>query len=166
MLWMEMVMNRRLLIYACFLMTGICLSGGIGCTDKGSKSQKVKKVSGIAKKVDLTNNRVSMGFRNEKGIEQILEGTVREDTEVEINGRKQKLEDIHEGDKVDVYGIKEGRGESLKLVATRIVATRPQAADWKSTNPTTQKTGGTAPTNTAKPASPAANPGGAAAKKP
>jgi hypothetical protein len=109
-----------------------CAAGG--CSDKSGKSPKVKKVVGIAKKIDLTNNRVAMAVSDEKGNSRMLEGTVREDTEVWINGRSQRLEDVREGDKVEVSGFKEGDGENAKLVATKVIVTRPEGSDWKSTS--------------------------------
>jgi|CXWL01.1.fsa_nt_gi hypothetical protein len=106
----------------------------IGCSDKSGSKPKIKKVQGTATKIDLTNNRVAMAVVDAKGNPGALEGTVREDTEVWINGRSQRLEDVREGDKVEVYGFKEGSGEEAKLVATKVVVTRPVDSDWKSTS--------------------------------
>ena len=105
-----------------------------GCSDKSGSKPKIKKVQGTATKIDLTNNRVAMAVVDPKGNSSTLEGTVREDTVVWSNGRCQRLEDIREGDKVEVYGFKEGSGEEAKLVATKVVVTRPVDADWKSTS--------------------------------
>ena len=147
--------------YAVLILTAM-LAGG--CTDKSHKGPKSKTIAGIASKVDLTNNRVSMTFKDEKGMERTLEGTIREDTVVEINGRVQKLEDIHEGDKVEVSGFREGKGDALKLVATKIVATRPQTSDWKSTGTATSQPAGGAPQG--KPVRPGRPAGSAPGTKP
>ena len=109
-----------------------------GCSDGGKNSRKTKRVEGVARKIDLKNNYVSMSYKTPKGDEIVLEGTVREDTEVVINGRHQKLEDVREGDAVVVIGYREGKGEDQKLVATRIEVTRAKESDWQSTTPTTQ----------------------------
>ena len=50
---------RIVLAVACFSF--------VGCTDKSRKTPKIKTMSGIASKVDLTNNRVSMTFKDENG---------------------------------------------------------------------------------------------------
>jgi hypothetical protein len=105
-----------------------------GCSDKKSKGPKIRKVQGIARKIDLANNRVSMTRIDPDGRETLLEGSIREDTEVWINGRNQKLEDIREGDRVEVYGFREGEAEEARLVATKVIVTRPRESDWKSTS--------------------------------
>jgi aspartate 1-decarboxylase len=72
-----------------------------------------------------------MAWKNDKGAEVNLEGTVKEDAEIWINGRASRLEEVHEGDKVVVLGYRERKGEEEKLIATRIEVTRPQGTDWK-----------------------------------
>ena len=135
---------------ALFVILIAALSTSTGCSEKGKKGPKVKTMKGIVKKIDLNNNRVSMSIRDENGKERVLEGVVREDTEVLINGRNQKIEDIKEDDKVEVSGFKEGEGNSSRLIATKVVVTRPTESDWKSTG----KSGG----NAAKPAGQSAKP--------
>jgi hypothetical protein len=116
----------------------LCLAFGLaGCSESNGKKQKIRKIEGIAKMIDLEANKVSMTVKNDKGDEHEIEGTVRPDAEVLINGRKQRLEDIRPGDRVVVFGYREGKGEDKKLVATRVVVTRPRESDWKSTEPTT-----------------------------
>lgn len=105
--------------------------GFAGCSDKEKKSPKVRKIEGIAKHIDLKNNDVSMVFKDDRGVERELRGTVRENTEVVINGRAQKLEDIRENDRIIVTGYKDGSGDSAQLVATMIEVLRPQESDWK-----------------------------------
>jgi hypothetical protein len=123
--------------------------GFAGCSDKDKKGPKVRKIEGIAKHIDLKNNDVSMMFKDDRGVERELRGTVRESTEVIINGRNQKLEDIRENDRLIVTGYKDGSGDSAQLVATRIEVTRSQESDWKKAP--TQPAAGT-PAATTQPA--------------
>jgi hypothetical protein len=112
-----------------------------GCSDSGKKERKIKSVDGVAKKIDLRNNVVSMSFVDKEGRPREIQGSVREDTEVTINGRASKLEDVREGDKVTVYYYKEGKEDDLRFVATRVEVKRSQEGDWTSTaakSPTTQ----------------------------
>ena len=105
----------------------------VGCSDNTGKTPKTKTVEGVAKQIDLQNNCVSMMVKDEKGVERELVGSVREDTEVIINGRVQTLKDVHPGDRVVVQGYKEGEGESKKLIAKKVEVTRARDADWKTT---------------------------------
>jgi hypothetical protein len=113
---------------------GLVLALGlVGCSENSSKKPKIRRIEGVAKTIDLEKNQVSMVVRNDKGIESELMGTIREDTEVWINGRSQQLQDIRPGDNVVVFGYREGSGEAKKLVATKVEVTRPRDSDWKST---------------------------------
>lgn len=106
--------------------------GLLGCSDDGNKPAKIRKVEGVAEKIDLKGNYVAMSFTDDKGVKRTLAGTVKEDTEVWINGRSHRLEDVREGDKVVVFGYREGSGAEQKLVATKIQVSRPEESDWKS----------------------------------
>ncbi len=118
----------------------ICLAVGlVGCSEQNGKKQKVRKVEGVAKHIDLENNQVSMMVKNDKGEEHELQGTVGPETEVWINGRSQSLKDIKAGDRVVVFGYRKGEGSNKKLVATKVEVERPHAGDWKSTSPKTAK---------------------------
>jgi hypothetical protein len=108
--------------------TGLLLSG---CSDRSRKTPKIRKKIGVATRIDLKNNSVAMTWKDDKGNEYPLEGTIRETTEVTINGRDQKLEDVRVGDKVTVWGFKEGKGADEKLVATKIEVERTRDSDWK-----------------------------------
>ncbi len=110
------------------LLTGTLLPG---CSDSGNKPAKLRRLEGVAKQIDLKTGVVSMLWKNDKGEERILEGTVKEDAEIWINGRAQRLEDIRVGDKVVVFGTREKKGGEEKLIATRVEVTRPQETDWK-----------------------------------
>jgi hypothetical protein len=126
-----------------------------GCSDRKAGKPRPRKIEGIAEKIDLQNNYVSMRVPDGKGGERILEGTFREDTEVEINGRSGKLEHVRPGDKVVVYGNREGEGDDQKLVATKVVVTRPEGSDWKNTGKPSGKAGEVEPgASGQKPAAP------------
>lgn len=110
-----------------------------GCSDSGNKPPKMRRLEGIAKRIDLKSGIVSMQWKNDKGKEMLLEGSVRENAEIWINGRAQGLGDIREGDRVVVYGFREKKGGEEKLIATKIEVTRAGELDWKTVGrPTTQ----------------------------
>ena len=122
-----------------------------GCSGGGDKSPKMRRLEGVAKRIDLRSGVVSMLWKNDKGKEIELEGTVKADAEITINGRAHKLEDLREGDAVVVVGFKDKTSGVEKLIATRIEVTRPQELDWKTVGaPTTQ------PAEEKKPTSPTA----------
>lgn len=93
-----------------------------------------------------------MLWKNDKGKEIELEGTVKEGAEISINGRAHRLEDLREGDRVVVFGFRDKTGGVEKMIATRIEVSRPEEMDWKSVggSATTQ------PTEVRKPTSPSA----------
>ncbi len=120
-------------------MVVIALVGVEGCSNRGAGKPKHRRLEGVVEKIDLQNNVFSMRVQDGKGGERILEGTFREDTEVEINGRAAKLEHVQPGDKVVGFGYREGEGEDQKLVATKVMVTRPEGSDWKSTGQVLEK---------------------------
>lgn len=135
----------RTLGMRCFVGLLAAVLGFAGCSDKEKKPPKVRKIEGIAKHIDLKNNDVSMLFKDDRGVERELRGTIRENTEVVINGRTQKLEDIRENDRIIVTGYKDGSGDRAQLVATMIEVIRPQESDWKKA-PSQPVAGAPAPT--------------------
>ncbi|HVP12149.1 MAG TPA: hypothetical protein VMV94_13305 [Phycisphaerae bacterium] len=110
-----------------------------GCTDRKAGERKNRTKEGVADKIDLANNSVSMKVSDGKGGEVTLEGQVREDTIVRINGREEKLEHVRPGDKVRVSGYREGEGSDAKLIATMVEVFRPEGSDWKSTGKAQEK---------------------------
>jgi hypothetical protein len=133
-----------------------------GCADRKAGKPKIRTREGIAEKIDLQNNSVSMRLTDGKAQGAILEGQVREDTIVKINGRDEKLEHVRPGDKVKVSGYKEGEGNEAKLVATMVEVIRPEGADWKSTSKPSEKPVETKPAPApAKPAGPTTAPAAA-----
>lgn len=120
---------RRLVSLLCLSLVLIAFAPG--CSSDSNKGPKIKTIKGIAKGVDASNNQVSMLFKNEKGMEIILKGYVQADTEVLINGKAQKLEDIHEGDAVTVTGYRDKSSQEPKLIAKKIEVVRAETGDWK-----------------------------------
>lgn len=116
------------------------------CSGGADKPPKMRRLEGIAKRIDLRGGIVSMLWKNDKGKEIELEGTVKEDAEITINGRAHRLEDLREGDAVVVFGFRDKSGGVEKLIATRIEVSRPQEMDWKTVGgPTTQPAEGKVP---------------------
>jgi hypothetical protein len=127
----------------------------MGCSENQNKKPTNHRVEGVAKVIDLENNYVSMMVKDEKGKERELQGTIRADTEVFINGRSQALKDVRVGDQVVVDGFREGQGDNQKLVATRVEVKRPLEADWKTTGTNPPRTPESAKLTSDKPATPA-----------
>lgn len=123
-------MTKRLLWSQLALLAILAPSG---CSDDAGDKPRIQKVEGIAKSIDVEKRIVSMTFTDDRGNERELEGTFKEDTEVLINGRSQEIKDIRPGDKVKVYGYREGKGENQKLIAEKVEVTRPSSSDWKPT---------------------------------
>lgn len=97
-----------------------------GCTDSGSK-KKPEPYEGVANSINLQTKEVSMTVVREDGSEHQLDGMVRDDTEVWINGRQQTLKDVIKGDQVRAYVIKdESEG---KYIVVKVEVDRPLS--WK-----------------------------------
>jgi len=113
----------------------VVLLGGLagGCSEKDGGKPKIRSREGIAKTIDIVNRTVSMTWINKKGEPVDIIGTFTDQTEVEINGRRQSIGDIRPKDKVIVFGRKETIGGEEKLVATKVIVTRPKGSDWVST---------------------------------
>ena len=58
-----------------------------------------------------------------------IDGTVTSETEVLINGRVAKLEDLIIGERIKVEGYQMGKGENKRLVATRVTVERSEVID-------------------------------------
>ncbi len=108
--------------------------GLAGCSENSDKGRKVHRVEGIAKEINPEKNIFTMTFKDDKGVDRELSGSVLATAEVIINGKAQNIKDVRPGDKVVVFGHKEGSSEAgleQKLVATRVEVTRPKDSDWK-----------------------------------
>ena len=104
-----------------------------GCSDDAGDKPRIKKVQGVAKSINVEKRIVSMTWTDDRGHERELEGTFKDDAEVLINGRSQKIEDIRPGYKVTVWGYREGKGENQKRIVEKVVVDRPRSSDWKPT---------------------------------
>ncbi len=126
-------MYRPLFRICCgsLLLSTLCLADG--CSDRSADKRKIRKKEGIAQLIDVDRRTVSMVVTDKKGADLEVTGTFTDETEVTINGRSQKIEDIRTGDKVEVYGYQEGHGTEKKLVATKVIVLRAEGDDWKPT---------------------------------
>lgn len=106
-----------------------------GCRSESKKKPKPITAKGVAKLIDLPNNRVSMETTSERtGKKLDVEGSVSPDTEVWINGRKSALTDVAPGDQIEAECLRIDDGTNQKFVVSRINVTRPQG--WRSTQAT------------------------------
>ncbi len=115
---MMMLLHKRTLLMPLVLL----VAWNIGCTDSGSR-KKTKSYDGVANSINLQTKEVSITVVREDGSEHELKGTVRDDTEVWINGRQQALKDVNKGDKVRAYVVKDG--SDGKYVVVKVEVDRP-----------------------------------------
>ena len=106
-----------------------------GCSEGNDKPARTRRLEGIARKIDLQNKVVSMVVKRDDGKEDELTGTFRDTTEVFINGRQEKVDDVREGDKVVAFVQKDKSGDQGKYVVTRVEVERPEADKTVSTPP-------------------------------
>lgn len=130
----------------------VCL-GVAGCQDAGKKAPKMHKMEGEAKGIDLETKQVSMTVRQPDGSMKDVSAILRDDAEVLINGRVQRISDVQIGDKVVAYFQKDAANDS-KYVVVKVEVTRSSDADWKSAQkaPTTQPAAASPTASTAPPA--------------
>ena len=120
-----MILNKAI----CLLCVGMAWSLVLGCGDDKPK-RKYNVLEGTVKNIDLSTNKVSMFWYSEKqGTEVTIDGTVTSETEVLINGRVAKLEDLIIGERIKVEGYQVGKGENKRLVATRVTVERSEVID-------------------------------------
>jgi len=114
-------------------LAALAIALGAGCSERSGKSRKIRKIEGVVTRIDLQNKEVTLRARNEKGIEipEPLTGTVREDTEIMINGVNRALGDVVVGDKVVVYGYRDRDGENVKLIPTKVEVSRETSSGWQ-----------------------------------
>ncbi|MBN1489047.1 MAG: hypothetical protein JXA69_03950 [Phycisphaerae bacterium] len=111
------------------ILAGVALSLLLcGACNKSEDEPKHRTIEGVAESVDPKSNQVSMSWYNaKKQRDERVNGMVNDDTEVLINGRVARLEDIVAGDSVKVTGrVLKSEGEPQYL-ATRIEVTREGA---------------------------------------
>ena len=123
-----------------------------GCKDK--KQERVYRViPGVAKSVDPASGKVSMEFTHpDKGTIELV-GVVTQETEIIIDGRVAKLEDVKMGEDVEVTGYKVGEGTAAQLVVVKVSIERPKPIDTSGrAKATTQPASAPAKAPTSKPA--------------
>ncbi len=119
-----------------------------GCSDKDGGEPKIRSRDGVAKTIDIENRVVSMTVLTKKGEPLEFIGTFTDKTEVIINGRQQGIRDVRPNDKVKVFYYKETVGDEERIVADKVIITRPKGSDWVSTT----KPSGAGSKETPKPA--------------
>jgi hypothetical protein len=113
--------------YCFFAVVCLALQGMIltGCKER-KEERTYRNISGIARAVNLETGEVAMDFLHpKKGDKLELRGTVTQDTEIIIDGRIAKLEDVKIGEGVEVTGYVTGEGPDQKLVVTKVTIERP-----------------------------------------
>ncbi|MCZ6816582.1 MAG: hypothetical protein O7F76_07745 [Planctomycetota bacterium] len=115
---MMMLLHKRTLLMPLVLL----VAWNIGCTDSGSR-KKTKSYDGVANSINLQTKEVSITVVREDGSEHELKGTVRDDTEVWINGRQQALKDVNKGDKVRAWVVKDK--SDGKYIVIKVEVDRP-----------------------------------------
>jgi hypothetical protein len=128
-------MNAQFNRQMCRFLALAAVAGLTGCSDRGNKVPKVLRLEGIAQRIDLQSKEVSMKVKRDDGKEDTLSGTIRDDTEVFINGRQQKLGDVREGDRVVAYVQKDKSGDSGKYIVTKVEVERPPELTARTTEP-------------------------------
>ncbi len=108
---------------------GIVCAGLIaipGCQSRSTEREEMT-VNGTALEIDEATGKVSMKyFSKKKQLEITVSGYVTPETEIIINGRLAKLNEVKIGEQVQVTGYIEKIGDTKRMVATRIEIERPE----------------------------------------
>lgn len=106
---------------AAVFLTALAFSG---CGEE-KPTRKYRTLEGIAESIDAAGGQVAMRWYHVKSQQwRVIKGQVTDETEVLVNGRSAKLEDVRSGDPVKVVGYQEGKGLNVRLVATKVLVTR------------------------------------------
>ena len=113
-----------------------------GCAEEAPK-RKYRVLEGTAEKIDLKTGQVSMNYFSKKRNEELaVEGRITDETEVLINGRLARLEDIRPQEHVRVTGYKEGKGVNALVVVTKVEIERSDWSDVGSSSEATTRPAG------------------------
>jgi hypothetical protein len=108
--------------------TMVVLAGGflaVGACGSKNPEPEHGMIEGVAETIDPNTNQVSMRWYNPKKQADVrISGTVTDQTEILINGRVARLEDIRVGEKVKATGRLIKESGTPQLMATRIEVTR------------------------------------------
>src|SRR5262245_64369870 len=100
-----------------------------GCKPEESKQPKTQTREGVITRVDPASRRLAMKVRNPqdpgKFLDQPIEGTVTETTDIWIDGRAARITDLKVNDNVQATGYPQGKGENANYVAQTIRVNRP-----------------------------------------
>lgn len=100
------------------------LLGVVGCKPSEPQAHPTQKKEGKITRIDAAANRVAMQLRDPKDatrfLDREIEGSLTAKTEIFINGRRSRLEDIKVGDSVSALGHMEGTKENPSIVAEEI----------------------------------------------
>ncbi len=111
--------------------TMIVLAAGFlacGACSRKNPAPEHGMIEGVAESIDTGANQVSMRWYNPKKQADVrITGTVTDQTEILVNGRVARLEDIQVGEKVKATGRLVKEGGTPQLIATRIEVTRETA---------------------------------------
>ena len=122
------------------LALGLSCSGAwllSGCSEE-APDRKYRVLEGTAEMIDLKTGKVSMQYFSKKRNEELaVEGRVTDTTEVLINGRLARLEDIRPQEHVRVTGYKEGKGVNALVVVTKVEIER---SDWSDVGSSSEAT--------------------------
>lgn len=117
---------------AAIFLTAVAFSG---CGEE-KPTRKYRTLEGIAESVDPAGRQVAMRWYHVKSQQwRVVKGQVTDETEVLINGRSSKLEDVRAGDPVKVIGYQEGKGLNVRLVVTKVLVTREHLTTTPSPDP-------------------------------
>jgi hypothetical protein len=112
-------------------LAALLLAGLVGCNNHRTEPRH-RTIEGIADSINMDTNQVAMRWYNpRKQAEEIVAGTVTDQTEILINGKVARLTDIRVGEWVKVTGRIMPSPNGDVYVATRIELTRDE--------PTTRK---------------------------
>lgn len=96
-----------------------------GCKEE-SGERKYTTRTGVAKSINVETGQVTLEITTKKGEKKEIPGWVRQETEIIINGKVAKMEDVKPMEEVKVVGYIEGEGLSRQYVATRVEIQRAE----------------------------------------
>jgi hypothetical protein len=125
---MNIVSRKKLVVAPFGLLALTALLGPLGC-GKSDDTPKHRSITGKVSGIDPVTNEVRMLWYNPKEKkEQEIPGTLAPDSEILINGRTARLDEVMVDDPVEVIGRVEKHAGEKKLVALKVYVTRPENA--------------------------------------
>lgn len=113
---------------------GLLVLGG-GCSDKES-AVVIRQLQGTIEKMDVSSGRVTLRYLHEEtGEERLVQGLVTDETEIFVNGRLAKLQDMRIGEHILVHGRVEKIGKDRRITALKIEISRQETVSFPSPPP-------------------------------